>query len=170
MATEISMTITLFVVLAASLLQNAFAITYTVGDATGWIMPINNAELYDDWADNKGFEVGDILVFNFITGQDDVAEVTEPVYDACITNDTFFTENKGPARITLNKISDHYFISTFPGHCSAGQKLHVEVQNGTFRSSPNNPTGILSPPNSASSLVATLSFVFMSIVLVFFCY
>ena len=60
MARKISMA-TLFVVLAATLLQSTFAATYTVGDSTGWIMPTNNADLYDNWDDNKDFVVGDIL-------------------------------------------------------------------------------------------------------------
>ncbi|XWS17129.1 hypothetical protein CRYUN_Cryun33cG0042000 [Craigia yunnanensis] len=167
------------------------ATTYTVGDSTGWIRPTNNDDLYDNWDDNKDFVVGDILVFNFTTGQQDVAEVTEAAYDACTTTNTIFTEKNGPARITLNRTGDYHFICTFPGHCSSGQKLHVEVRTGTSTaptprsspaptpgsspaptsgSSPNTPTGVLTTPNSASSLVATHSLVFTSIVLVLLCY
>ncbi|XWS72946.1 hypothetical protein CRYUN_Cryun02cG0083100 [Craigia yunnanensis] len=162
MARKISM-IALFVVLAATLLQSMYAGTYIVGDSSGWQIPTNNANLYDDWVDNKDFVVGDILVFNFTTGEHDVAEVTEAAYDACIPTNTIFTENKGPAGITLGSTGDHYFICTFPGHCLGGQKLKVEVQSGT------STPGIFTPPSSASSIVATLSLVFMSVALVLLC-
>ncbi|XWS27026.1 hypothetical protein CRYUN_Cryun26dG0080300 [Craigia yunnanensis] len=173
MARKISMA-ALFVVLAATLLQSTFAVTYTVGNSTGWIRPTsNNADLYDNWAENMNFVVGDILVFSFTTGEHDVAEVTKTAYEACNTANTTFTWTNGPQSIPLNSTGERYFICTFPNHCSAGQKLEVEVHNGTSTastpgSSPNTPTG--TPSNSASSLVSTLSLVFMSIVLVLLCY
>ncbi|XVF34633.1 hypothetical protein REPUB_Repub18cG0075800 [Reevesia pubescens] len=163
----------LFVVLAATLLQSTYATTYTVGDSTGWQIPTGNSELYDNWADNKNFVVGDILVFTFTTGEQDVAEVTEVAYDACTATNTIFTENNGPARIRLKRTGDHYFICTVPGHCAAGQKLRVEVLNGTTTvpTHGSNIPGVLTPnpPSLASSLVATLSVVFMSIALVLVC-
>ncbi|XP_022730714.1 umecyanin-like [Durio zibethinus] len=149
-----------FVVLAATLLQSSYATNYTVGDSTGWRVPTGNINLYDDWADNKNFMVGDVLVFNFATGSHDVAEVTETVYDPCNTTNTIYNVTTGPASIPLNTTGDHYFICTFGSHCSEGQKLKVEVHNGT---------GTSSPPSSASSLVATLPLVFMSIALALLC-
>ncbi|XVE98350.1 hypothetical protein REPUB_Repub03eG0098800 [Reevesia pubescens] len=172
MARKISLA-ALFVVLAATLLQSTYATTYTVGDSTGWRVPNSNNGFYENWADNKTFVVGDILVFNFTTGVHDVAEVNKTAYDNCTTTNTIFTDNNGPARITLNRTGEHYYICTVPGHCSAGQKLNVEVQNSTniapTPGSSHNTPGVLSPPSSASSLVATLSLVFMSTVLVLLC-
>ncbi|KAA3476904.1 stellacyanin-like [Gossypium australe] len=148
-----------FVVLASTLTTYA-STTYTVGDSTGWQVPTSNSNLYDDWADNKTFVVGDDLLFNFITGKHDVAEVTEPGYDACTNTDTISTDNKGPVKITLKRTGDHYFICTYPGHCPAGQKLKVQVRSETGDTTP----GVLSPPrNAASSLVVTISLVFVSI-------
>ncbi|XP_012462118.1 umecyanin-like [Gossypium raimondii] len=179
----------LFVVLAANVLQSTNGATYTVGDSTGWRVPANN-DFYDDWADNKAFVVGDVLVFNFTTGQHDVAEVTETAYDACTTANTISTVSTGPARITLNRTGEFYFICTVPGHCSGGQKLNVDVRNGNngtaavpapgpsptttpVATSPTTSTpptaatptspGTSSPPpgtNSASSPVSNLSPVF----------
>ncbi|MBA0877333.1 hypothetical protein Goshw_021179 [Gossypium schwendimanii] len=180
----------LFVVLAANVLQSTNGATYTVGDSTGWIVPPNN-DFYDNWAENKVFVVGDVLVFNFTTGQHDVAEVTETAYDACTTANTISTVSTGPARITLNKTGELYFICAVPGHCSGGQKLNVEVRNGNngtaavpapgpspttstppTAATPTSP-GTSSPApgtNSASSLVSTLSPVFfMAIALVLMC-
>ncbi|XVF88356.1 hypothetical protein PTKIN_Ptkin19aG0044300 [Pterospermum kingtungense] len=177
MARKISMAV-LFVVLAAAFLQSTFAATYTVGDSTGWKIPNNNNDLYENWADNKNFGVGDVLVFDFTTGQHDVAEVTEANYDSCNGTNPISLDNKGPARVTLNRTGDHYFICTFSGHCSAGQKLHIEVNSSTSTaptpgSSPTTPSGVLTPPSSpssASSLAATFSLVFTSILLVFLSY
>ncbi|XVE54445.1 hypothetical protein DITRI_Ditri03aG0082000 [Diplodiscus trichospermus] len=153
---------------------NTRTAVYTVGDSTGWTRPTNNDDLYDNWADNKVFVIGDVLVFNFTTGQHNVAEVTEADYDDCTATNPISTQNNGPARITLNRTGEHYFICTLPGHCSAGQKLNIEVRNGnrnalTPGSSPNSPNGVLTP-NSASSLAATFSFLLMSTVLVFLSY
>ncbi|XP_022756489.1 stellacyanin-like [Durio zibethinus] len=163
MARKISMA-ALSVVLAATLVQITYARTYTVGDSISWQIPNSNADFYDDWAENKDFMVGDVLVFNFTTGAHNVAEVTEVAYDACSTTDTIFTENNGPARITLKRTGEYYFICTFPAHCFGGQKLKVDVRNGA-----STTPGILGPPSSASSLVATLYLVSMSIALVLLC-
>lgn len=56
----ISMAALVVVVLASTLLQSTYAVTYTVGDSTGWTVP-SNTEFYDEWADNKTFAVGDVL-------------------------------------------------------------------------------------------------------------
>ncbi|PPE00866.1 hypothetical protein GOBAR_DD02094 [Gossypium barbadense] len=114
-------------------------------------------------------------VINFTTGQlHDVAEVTKTAYDACNTTNNIYTVSTGPASIPLNRPEVFYFTCTVPGHCSGGQKLHVEVRNGNNRTAatPTSP-GTSSPPsetNSASSLVSTLSPVFfMAIALVLMC-
>ncbi|OMO57790.1 Plastocyanin-like protein [Corchorus olitorius] len=151
----------IFVVLGAAAMlqmQSTYAeTTYIVGDSTGWTRPtatlFPNTNFYNDWATNKFFRVGDVLVFNFATGQDDVAQVTETDYRSCTTTNPIRTYNDGPVKFTLKDAGDYYFISTFSDHCSAGQKLHTSV-NRDF--------------NSASSLVPTLSLIlFVSISLLF---
>ncbi|KAE8678783.1 hypothetical protein F3Y22_tig00111402pilonHSYRG00242 [Hibiscus syriacus] len=124
--------------------------TYTVGDSTGWRVPAGNDDLYDDWNDNKDFFVGDVILFNFTTGQHDVLEVTEADYDACNAANSISNVTTGPARITLNRTGDHYFICGFPGHCTAGQKLNVEVRNG-------NRTGTAPTPRPSPTTPATPS-------------
>ncbi|KAE8675878.1 putative Early nodulin 16 [Hibiscus syriacus] len=177
----ISMAALVAVVLASNVLQSTYAATYTVGDTAGWTVPTGgNTEFYDNWADNKNFLVGDVLVFNFVTGAHNVEEVTEAVYDSCNgTNNPISTHNTGPARITLNRLGEYHFICSVPGHCTAGQKLSVDVRNGprtaapTPGSSPNGPgipgSGPNGSPSSASSLVAAVSLAIMSIALVLLC-
>ncbi|KAE8674339.1 Blue copper protein [Hibiscus syriacus] len=117
------------------------------GDSTGWVIPSSNSDFYDNWADNKRFVVGDVLVFNFTTGTHNVAEVTEAAYDSCNAANPISTLSTGPARITLNRTGDHYFICAVPGHCSAGQKLSVEVRNGT-----RNTTAPTTSPRPAPTI------------------
>ncbi|OMO81123.1 Plastocyanin-like protein [Corchorus capsularis] len=198
MARKFSMVAAVFVAVlgVAAMFQGTSAVTYTVGDATGWRIP-TNTDFYDDWNDNKVFHVGDILIFNFTTGAHDVAEVkTENAYDTCATAaaNLVSTITTGPASITLNRTGDHYFICTFGTHCASGQKVQIEVEMGTSPPSttpPTSPTPGSSPtpttpttpsgtntttsttpstttPSSASSLVSTLSLVFVSIALVLF--
>ncbi|OMO57792.1 Plastocyanin-like protein [Corchorus olitorius] len=171
----------------AAMFQGTSAATYTVGDATGWRIP-SNVNFYDDWTDNKIFHVGDVLVFNFATGAHDVVEVgTENAFDTCAGANPVRTITTGPASITLNRTGDYYFICTIGTHCTAGQKVKIDVEMGTSPpsttpgtsptpgASPTTPSGTNTTtstttpaPSSASSLVATLSLVFVSIALVLF--
>ncbi|MBA0747441.1 hypothetical protein Gogos_004355 [Gossypium gossypioides] len=80
MGRKSSMTMAAIFVVLASTLTTYASTTYTVGDFSGWQVP---------------------TMFNFITGEHDVAEVTDPGYDACTTSDTISTDNKGPVKITL---------------------------------------------------------------------
>ncbi|KAE8713932.1 Detected protein of unknown function [Hibiscus syriacus] len=137
------------VVLASTVLQSTYAATYTVGDNTGWTVPTGgNTEFYDNWADNKNFLVGDILVFNFATGSHNVAEVTEAVYDSC---------NVSPVTVSPDK-SSVSMSEMVPG------LLHpLPVQAHRTRIPGSGPNG---SPSSASSLVAAVSLAIMSIALV----
>ncbi|KAA3490664.1 umecyanin-like [Gossypium australe] len=162
----ISMAALVVVVFASSVLQSTYATTYTVGDATGWTIP-NNTEFYDNWTDNKNFVVGDVLEFNFPTGRHDVAEVNETAYDTCISTNPIVRYTTGPANITLNRTGEYHFICTFDGHCGIGQKLSIDVRTGP--STAPTPGSTPNPSSPASSLVATISLVFMSIALALFC-
>ncbi|XP_016755354.1 uncharacterized protein [Gossypium hirsutum] len=59
------------------------------------------------------------MVFNFTTGQHNVAEVTEYGYDNCSITNAISTLTTGRARITLNKTDHRYFICGFPNYCLA---------------------------------------------------
>ncbi|OMO81122.1 Plastocyanin-like protein [Corchorus capsularis] len=166
----------------AAMFQGTSAATYTVGDATGWRVP-SNVNFYDDWTDNKTFRVGDVLVFNFATGAHDVVEVgTENAFDTCAGANPVRTITTGPASITLNRTGEYYFICTIGTHCTSGQKVKIDVEMSTTPgtsptpgASPTTPSGTNTTtstttpaPSSASSLVSTLSLVFVSIAFVLF--
>ncbi|KAL6274849.1 hypothetical protein ACE6H2_025541 [Prunus campanulata] len=137
-----------FVAMAAlALVMNSVgaATTYEVGDALGWIVAPPGT--YTTWASNKTFTVGDVLVFKFSSGNHDVAEVTKAAYDSCNATSPISMETNGPANLTLSTSGEHYYICTFPGHCTGGQKLSINV---TGTSSPAPAPSTSSPPPSPS--------------------
>ncbi|OMO81116.1 Plastocyanin-like protein [Corchorus capsularis] len=123
-------------------------VTYTVGDTLGWTVPTGGASVYETWAKNKTFFVGDILVFNYVTGAHDVAEVTRQAYQSCNGSNPLSNFTTGPTRITLRNSGEHFYICAFPGHCSAGQKLAINV---TGSSTATPPSSSPSPTPSPST-------------------
>ncbi|TKY54837.1 Stellacyanin protein [Spatholobus suberectus] len=135
----------------ATLLHGTAAQTrHVVGDATGWTIPSGGASAYATWAANQTFTLGDTLVFNFATGQHDVAKVTKSAYDACNGGSTLFTLTTGPASVTLNETGEQYYICTIGTHCSLGQKLAINVSRASATPSPApQPSGSGSPPKAS---------------------
>ncbi|KAL5769020.1 hypothetical protein ACOSP7_015578 [Xanthoceras sorbifolium] len=169
--TQLVMALTL--ALAAALLQGTTADDHTVGGTSGWTN-VRNTTFYSAWASNFTFEVGDRLVFNFANGAHDVATVTKDAYDACTTANTINLIQNGPATVTLNTTGTHYFICTIAGHCSAGQKLSVNVVADSDTPPSPPTTGTTSPPpppSSASSrgVAFAFAFVLMSLAIALFC-
>ncbi|XP_073269109.1 blue copper protein-like isoform X2 [Primulina huaijiensis] len=134
---------TLFCAIFAAMLNFAAAQNvYTVGDEIGWDIPRDASVSYVNWASGKTFSVGDILVFNFVTNQHDLVQVTRASYDACDDdNEIGSIITTRPANVTLITTGDHYYICTFGRHCEAGQKLAITVGSST--------PGIANPPTTA---------------------
>ncbi|KAF8036583.1 hypothetical protein BT93_C2338 [Corymbia citriodora subsp. variegata] len=137
------------------MLRSVEAATYIVGDATGWTNTANGgASFYSSWASSKTFEVGDILVFNFISGQHDVAVVSESDFSSCSTSVNPLATP--PVNYTLSANGTVYFICTHDSHCSQGQKLSVTVgtASGPTASPPGttpSPPGTTTPPSTTTS-------------------
>ncbi|GMY35838.1 blue copper protein-like [Fagus crenata] len=130
MARGLNMVI-LVVLAVTALIQSSVAqTTFQVGDALGWKIPPNTAA-YSTWASNKTFTLNDILVFNFTTGQHDVARVSKADYDSCNIANPISIQNNGPATLTLNGTGAHYYICTISSHCSLGMKLAINVTTTT---------------------------------------
>ncbi|CAH1418660.1 unnamed protein product [Lactuca virosa] len=79
--------------------------THVVGDALGWNIPPNGPSAYNTWASTHTFKVGDVLLFNFITGFHNVAEVSEAAYCPCTTANPISVVTTGPARLTLTHLA-----------------------------------------------------------------
>ncbi|KAF4398742.1 hypothetical protein G4B88_028105 [Cannabis sativa] len=146
MARKLSMVLFAAFAAVAMFQSSVVATTYTVGDSTSWSIP-SSPNAYSTWAAGKSFKVGDILVFNFMSGQHDVAEVTKANYDSCSGTNPISRQTSSPLSITLQKTGGHYYICTVPGHCNAGQKLAINV---TGASSPA-PQPARSPSPTPSS-------------------
>ncbi|KAL3511893.1 hypothetical protein ACH5RR_024610 [Cinchona calisaya] len=145
---------------AAPSLKCALAAEYVIGDGIGWNIPPNGAATYTNWASGKTFRVGDILVFNFGTNTHDVVQVPKASYDACNSNNAIGSVIKnGPANVTLDTAGDHYYICTFGGHCTAGQKVAISVSSSSGSPPGANPptkspVPTTTPPTTAPSTTA----------------
>lgn len=122
----------LVVALSAILLDTTAAkTTHVVGDSLGWVVPPGGPIAYATWAATQTFIIGDILVFNFTTGQADVARVTEQAFLTCNSTDPISIEKTGPVNITLNSTGEYYFIGTLNlnnvSSCILGQRLAINV-------------------------------------------
>ncbi|KAL7598389.1 hypothetical protein Lser_V15G23970 [Lactuca serriola] len=158
--------------------------THVVGNALGWNIPPNGPSAYTTWASTQTFRVGDVLLFNFITGFHNVAEVSQAAYGPCTTANPISIVTTGPARVTLNAPGNHYYICTVGTHCQIGQKLTINI-SATSATPPPTPTPtpysptpvspptdstILQPPSSsfAPSFTAVVPFSFLAIASAFF--
>ncbi|KAK4369258.1 hypothetical protein RND71_013050 [Anisodus tanguticus] len=122
--------------------------TFIVGDNKGWSVPTGGPVSYQRWANDKSFKVGDTLVFNFVNGAHNVARISKASYDSCNTTSPINTISTGPARITLTNSGEHYYMCTFPGHCSMGQKLAINVTGSAAAPTPSiaaTPSGSTVP-------------------------
>lgn len=82
------------------------------------------------WEDHKTFNNGlcaTFTVFNFTTGQEDVARVTKEAFLTCNSTDPISLKTTGPANFTLDSLGMYYFIGTLDKHCFLGQRLVINV-------------------------------------------
>ncbi|KAH7513185.1 hypothetical protein FEM48_Zijuj12G0169600 [Ziziphus jujuba var. spinosa] len=103
----------------------AMAIEYVVGDASGWTIEYD----YHAWAENKVFLVGDKLVFRYAPLDHNVLKVNSTAFERCIeppNNEKFSTGND---EIALGSPGNKWYICGVSGHCAAGQKLAITVQD-----------------------------------------
>ncbi|KZV20059.1 cucumber peeling cupredoxin-like [Dorcoceras hygrometricum] len=146
------------VLLAAELVGYAAAATYVVGDSLGWSIPPDGGAAYVNYASQHVFTAGDVLVFNFTTGEHNVARVTKSAYDVCSSTSPISLATVGPARVVLTTAGADYYICTFGQHCALGQKLAINVTAPTTSPSPApapapppTPPSITPSPSSSPS-------------------
>ncbi|CAH9141456.1 unnamed protein product, partial [Cuscuta epithymum] len=145
--------IMIFMVVLGSVIQYGGAQkVHVVGDNICWSIPPSN-DAYSNWASLNIFKVGDILEFDFKSGEHNVVEVSRDSFETCTTNIAINTPiTNGPARLTLNSTGDHFYICSFETHCKLGQKLAIiVVSDATPPSGPNNSCTPPSPPASRAS-------------------
>ncbi|RXI05720.1 hypothetical protein DVH24_017762 [Malus domestica] len=133
------LSIALLAIAVVGLLHSTGAMeTHVVGDKIGWVVPPGGQYAYESWAAMHHFAVGDLLVFNFTNGDQDVARVTKEAFDNCNSTDPITLKTTSPANFTLNTTGEYYFIGTKDKHCELGQKLatNVTAEHGSPAPSP----------------------------------
>ncbi|KAF6164504.1 hypothetical protein GIB67_025330 [Kingdonia uniflora] len=136
----------LCVVVAVSLVAVTKASNvFKVGDTSGWRQPEDNTtEIYNQWAAEKRFLVGDSLVFEY-KAEDSVLVVNKSGYYHCNTTKPISTFNNGKTMIKLDNPGPIYFISGALDHCKNGQRLIINVMT-LHPPTPPSPPSIAVPP------------------------
>ncbi|KAL6497791.1 hypothetical protein OROHE_026941 [Orobanche hederae] len=98
---------------------------YKVGDDAGWTI-IGNVN-YRDWASNKTFQLGDIIIFEYNPQFHNVMQVTHPEYRTCNVSSPVSTLTTGNDTITIRTYGHHFYVCGAPGHCQLGQKVDINV-------------------------------------------
>ncbi|TKV90656.1 hypothetical protein SEVIR_9G044500v4 [Setaria viridis] len=115
----------LVLTLGLAMAATSSAVTYKVGDSSGWTI-LGNIN-YTDWTTKKNFHVGDIIEFVYPQGIHNVLEVTKDAYDSCSNSTPIATHTSGDDKIAIKRPGHRFFICGVPGHCAAGQKVNIRV-------------------------------------------
>ncbi|EOA19470.1 hypothetical protein CARUB_v10002053mg [Capsella rubella] len=123
------------------------AAVYKVGDSAGWTT-IANVD-YKLWASTKTFHIGDTVLFEYNPQFHNVMRVTHQMYRSCNSSNPISTFTTGNDSITLTNHGHHFFFCGVPGHCTAGQKLDLNVLL------PASSSPLSEPPTSSPSPLTT---------------
>jgi len=157
-------------------LQGNIAVTsayeFKVGGLDAWALPTGGrTDLYQKWATNNTFKVGDSLLFLYPPSEDSVIQVTKAAYIRCDVSNPIAKFQDGNTVFKFQQWGSYYFTSGVPGHCEKSEKLAVLVLGangaippqdsasvsapalGEFGGSPaNSPANSFKPTNSALTL------------------
>ncbi|XP_057983515.1 early nodulin-like protein 6 [Malania oleifera] len=104
----------------------ASAFEFQVGDPNGWVVPpANDSKIYNDWASENRFKIGDTVRFKY--RKDSVMEVEEGDYKRCNSTHPISFSNTGNTVFKLDRSGAFYFISGVADHCQRGQRMIVKV-------------------------------------------
>ncbi|CAO2841221.1 unnamed protein product [Amaranthus hypochondriacus] len=152
---------------------NVSATEFIVGDDQGWDIPAS-LTMYSTWASQQKFSVGDVLVFNFLSGAHTVGLVESSAFDTCDTSTTISVISETPARIPLQEIGQLHFICTVGSHCLSGQKLAINVTDSSSPLSSPSPSPSPSPlsasTDSSSSIYTPFAILYLFSLVFFLLY
>lgn len=75
-------------------------------------------------------------MFNYVTGEHNVAEVTRTAFDSCNVTAPISLSTNGPTTINLTSAGQHNYICAVGRHCVSGQKLSINVVSTTSAPAP----------------------------------
>ncbi|CAK7328199.1 unnamed protein product [Dovyalis caffra] len=129
--------------------SSVFSFEYEIGGKEGWVVPpANDTRIYNDWASENRFQVGDTVRFKY--RKDSVMEVSVEDYKKCNSSHPNFFSNTGNTVYHLNHTGPYYFISGVSGHCEKGQRMIIKVistdqeTNSGGKKSAASPSAVLS--------------------------
>ncbi|KAL6960488.1 hypothetical protein U1Q18_038251 [Sarracenia purpurea var. burkii] len=145
---------------------------FQVGDIDGWaVPPSNDSKIYNDWASENRFRVGDTIHFRY--KKDSVMEVKESEYKKCNSTHPHFFSNNGNTVFKFQRPGPFYFISGAAGHCERGQRMIVKVMSDEDSKSGGGSGGSDGGSSASAAAVSfyggvvaplALSFIFFSLV------
>ncbi|KAM0921722.1 hypothetical protein ACQ4PT_006665 [Festuca glaucescens] len=121
-----------------AVLGTALGASYTVGAPRGLCDTQTN---YAQWASNMKFLTGDQVLFRYSRAAHNVVEVSKADYDACSASSPIASFQTGNDIVPLAAAGSRYFICGVPGHCDAGMKVRIDIEEAT----PSGGTGAPSP-------------------------
>ncbi|RWV99475.1 hypothetical protein GW17_00037612 [Ensete ventricosum] len=133
------------VFLLAAVVGRSEGAVYKVGDAVGWT--ILGSPNYTAWSLSKNFKMGDTIGCKNVHN---VLEVSKAEYDACAATSPMSTYTSGNDSIAMKTKGHHYFICGIPGHCSAGQRVDIQVSKPSS-AAPSTPAPAYPPARVGSS-------------------
>ncbi|XP_062087155.1 blue copper protein [Humulus lupulus] len=130
------------------------ATTYTVGDTSGWDISSN----LDSWTNDKTFNVGDVLVFQY-SSTHSVSEVAKENFESCNTTNVLNAYSAGNTTITLKKPGNMYFVCGNKLHCLGGMKIQLNVRENNQayaptaspQATPLDPSDLPNPSSKANN-------------------
>ncbi|XP_010545090.1 PREDICTED: mavicyanin-like [Tarenaya hassleriana] len=145
-AAAVAVAVAVAMVAAASVVEGK---EERVGGSSGWTI-LGNVD-YSKWASSHTFYVGDSLLFVYNSQFHNVKQVSRRDFHSCNASSAIATYTSGSDTVPLKRPGHYYFLCGFPGHCQAGQKVHVIV---TSSSLPPTPAPAPSPFASAAPEVS----------------
>ncbi|KAF8408357.1 hypothetical protein HHK36_007506 [Tetracentron sinense] len=131
---------------------------FEVGETKGWVVPpANDSKLYNDWASENRFRIGDTLRFKY--AKDSVMVVIESDYKRCNSTRPVFFSNTGNTIFKLDRWGLFYFISGASGHCEKGQRMIVKVM-APEESSSGGGNGSSGSSGAVPAIVVLIQLVF----------
>ncbi|XP_024390532.1 basic blue protein isoform X2 [Physcomitrium patens] len=144
--------VAIFLVSAAMGVRGA---TYTLPGS--WVVPTENADIYNVWAQNVSSYLveGDVIIFQYVAAAHDVVTLgTQAEYDGCDSTTPLNRTQTGNDAIIV-KAGINLYICGRNGHCQAGQKVSVTASAANIITPTISPVAsipALSPPLSAPTI------------------
>ena len=96
-----------------------------------------------------------LVVFEYNNQFHNVMQVNVEDFKSCNPDSPIARYGKGNDAFTLESSGEYYFLCGFPGHCQAGQKIHITVNSAGSAASPQSNAPIPPPANTVAPSLYT---------------